>query len=192
MTLIYTIVNKKNEIFNVKFDASEYDLLKSMHLRASKKSKNTYYIQGHFIGTCPKKCYQISRIIARAKQGQVVDHINGDTLDNRKENLRVCYQKENLLNRAKSTNKKCSSIFKGVGFVKREKVWRARVYKNKKYVFTGYYKSEIEAAIAYNKNALLHFGKFAKLNNVQQIKRGKNESTRNYRNRRKDHGEILL
>ena len=52
------------------------------------------------------KVIYMHRIIANAPQGMDVDHINGDKLDNRKENLRVCTRSENLHNlRGKSRSK---------------------------------------------------------------------------------------
>lgn len=47
---------------------------------------------------------RMHRIIMDAKEGQVVDHVNGDRLDNRKANLRFCTQSQNLMNRRKRDN----------------------------------------------------------------------------------------
>lgn len=88
------------------------------------------------------------------------DHINGDKLDNRKKNLRKCTPGQNLQNSSirKSSNK--TSKFKGVGFHKRLGLWRARIKDS----HLGVFKSENDAAKAYNDAALEMFGEFAKIN----------------------------
>jgi len=79
---------------------------------------------------------RLHRLVANAPEGMVVDHLNGDTLDNRKSNLRVCTQAENARNR-KGT--------KGVCYDKSKGKWMVR-YRNK---FFGRYKTEQEASRAY-------------------------------------------
>ena len=93
-----------------------------------------------------------------------VDHINGDTLDNRLCNLRVCTRGQNNMNRVKKPN--CSSIYKGVSWQKKIKRWVAKISINNKTVYIGTYTDEKEAARAYNKAAKKHFGEFARLNEV--------------------------
>ena len=65
----------------------------------------------------------LSRLLMNPIEDEVVDHINGDRLDNRKENLRVCTQAENLRNR--KMNKNNSAGFKGVA--RSGSKWRARI-----------------------------------------------------------------
>lgn len=110
------------------------------------------------------------RVIMQAQQGLQVDHANHDKLDNRKSNLRLCTQSENLRNGNKRTIKgKSSSKFKGVrkhGFFKKNgkpKYW-ARITIPSKRMSLGVYESEEEAARAYDAAALQHFGEFARLN----------------------------
>lgn len=110
------------------------------------------------------KSLKMHRLIMRAKKNQLIDHINHDTLDNRKENLRICTQSQNQANRKK--HKKTSSKFKGVNFYKRVNAWRARIQINKKDINIGWFLLEREAAIAYNEVAKKHFGEFALLNDV--------------------------
>jgi len=94
--------------------------------------------------------------------GKVVDHINGDGVDNRVENLQVVTQQQNMRKQRKPAN--CSSLFKGVNRL-RDK-WRARITVDGKTKSLGVFGSEREAAAAYNDAALELFGPFALLNNV--------------------------
>lgn len=94
-----------------------------------------------------------------------VDHINGDSLDNRKKNLRLCTQSQNQCNRGPS--KKSSSGYKGVTFLKREGLWRATIkYQNKTYRKDRLQTKEL-AALAYNKMAKELHGEFAYQNKVR-------------------------
>ena len=94
-------------------------------------------------------------------EGMRTDHINKDTLDNRKENLRSCTRAENARN-SEYTGK--TSQYKGVHFHKRWKHWVARIRVDGKQLFLGSFKDEIEAAKSYNKAAIKYHGEFAGLN----------------------------
>lgn len=104
------------------------------------------------------------RFILNAKKGQFVDHINGNTLDNRKDNLRICTHSENVRNRVMDYNNK--SGFKGVYRTFAGKNWRfvARISLNNKIIRLGHYSTAIEAAKAYNEAAIKYHGEFAKIN----------------------------
>lgn len=91
-----------------------------------------------------------------------VDHINGDGLDNRRENLRKCTNSQNMANSKKRIG--TSSKYKGVCWCKRENKWSAYIYTNKKRKSLGYFKNQKDAAKAYDKKAVELFGSFARLN----------------------------
>lgn len=107
---------------------------------------------------------RMHREIMNTPDGMDTDHINGDRLDNRRQNLRVCTRSENLRNGRKRENN--TSQYKGVSFFKPIRKWRAYITLEKKTKSLGYFKEEIEAAKAYNKAAIILFGEFAKLNEV--------------------------
>lgn len=108
---------------------------------------------------------EIHRIIMGKKEGLVVDHINGDKLDNRLQNLRFVTIKENTYNRKKKRN--CTSKYKGVFWNSKNRNWRSAISKEGKKLNIGSFKLEIEAAKAYNIKALEVFGEFAKLNDLE-------------------------
>lgn len=90
------------------------------------------------------------------------DHINHDTLDNRRFNLRVCTKSENAMNIIKT--KLASSKYKGVYWDKRIKKWVARVHYNYNYNHVGNFDNETDAAKAYDKKDIEIFGEFANTN----------------------------
>ena len=104
------------------------------------------------------------RLVINAQKGTMVDHINRNRLDNRKENLRLCTMQENRRNSAKK--KGSASPFKGVMRVTHRPAWRAFIKYDDKNHYLGYFKSEVEAAQAYNEAAKEHFGEFAVLNQI--------------------------
>ena len=97
-----------------------------------------------------------------APAGLVVDHIDGNGLNNRKSNLRVCTQAQNSLNSRPRRNS--SSRYKGVSFYKRDKIWQAQIFYNFRTINIGRFDDEIEAALAYDRKAAELFGEFAYLN----------------------------
>lgn len=105
------------------------------------------------------------RMILSAPKNLMIDHINGNGLDNRKENLRLATNAQNQYNRRK-THGVSSSKFKGVSFTRARGRWAAQIRVQKRLIWLGYYQTEEEAALAYNAGAIKHYGAFAKLNPV--------------------------
>lgn len=103
---------------------------------------------------------KLHRVIMSAAPGQIVDHINGDTLDNRKNNLRFATPAGNSQNRGPSKNNK--SGYKGVSRF-RDK-WQASIRSGPKSYNLGHYADPVEAAVAYDRAASRLFGEFAWLN----------------------------
>jgi len=100
--------------------------------------------------------------IAKPRKGYQVDHINGNKLDNRRKNLRICLNGSNNRNK-----KKYSGEYKGVHRDKRTGRWVAQITKNYRAKHLGTFSSAEEAAIAYNKSAKILHGKYAVLNIIK-------------------------
>jgi hypothetical protein len=117
---------------------------------------------GHYI------TIRMHRIIAKTPQGKFTDHINHNTLDNRRSNLRICDKAQNGYNRGKPITN--SSGYRGVQFHHAprplSKPWKALMQVRGKKYFLGYFKTSKEAAIAWNQKAKELHGEFARLNKI--------------------------
>lgn len=102
------------------------------------------------------------RLIMDEPENMEIDHKNGDGLDNRRSNLRICTRAQNQQNRKIHKNKE----FKGVNWHKRVGRWAVAIRVNKKLIHIGYYSDRHVAAKAYDEAAKKHFGEFARTNNV--------------------------
>ena len=112
----------------------------------------------------PKRIY-LHRFVVDAPDDMVVDHMDGNTLNDQRHNLRMCAQSENQRNQRR-TKVGQSSKYKGVDWNASRKKWRARIVLDGKSIMLGRYDGEVEAARAYNAAALKYFGAFAALNEV--------------------------
>lgn len=119
------------------------------------------YIGGYV--NSKKKQTKMHRMIMDAPWNKEVDHVNGNKLDNRRSNLRICSMADNKKNKGFSKNN--TSGFKGVSWSKTLNYWIASITVNRK-VFVKYCKSKEEAAKKYNLMAMEHHGSFAKLNKI--------------------------
>ena len=111
----------------------------------------------------------LHKAILLSPKGSYIDHINNNTLDNRQCNLRICSNRENLLNRSAPKNN--TSGYKGVQYLPRLKngknPYSASISTNGKSNHLGYYSTAEAAATAYNESAIKLFGEFAWLNKIK-------------------------
>jgi len=124
-------------------------------------NRRRLYVRLSFING---KRYLLHRYLMNAPECKVVDHINHNTLDNRKENLRLCTISQNCMNSMKHYKSK-TSPYKGVVFENNK--YYAQIRFNKNYKRIGTYETAEEAALAYNEAALKYHGEFAYLNEVK-------------------------
>ena len=111
------------------------------------------------------KLVSMHREILGAKDGEYVDHINGDSLDNRRRNLRICTNAEN--GRNSKISKANKSGYKGVGWNSQRKLWRAKITVNRKSIELGFHVCPLRASSLYDDAAKKHFGEFARLNDAK-------------------------
>lgn len=147
-------------------DDEDYDRL-TKHSWAWVPSTSSQSSQGYAVRKGNKKrgeprTVQMHREILGVAGEEFVDHINLNSLDNRKENLRIADVQTNAFNRAKPVMD-CTSQYKGVfmrGKDKCSRMWTARIKFNGRHVELGKYQSEEAAAAAYNFASRIFFGRY--------------------------------
>lgn len=144
-------------------DDSDYDRVMQYRWCCMCPRKGYYYACRRMPGKKPSIEY-MHRFILGAAHGQEVDHINHCGLDNRRSNLRIASRSQNQANSRKPITGKASK-YKGVVKTKYG-TWNARIRNMGKREGLGCYKTEEDAAIAYNKRAVELHGEFARLNDV--------------------------
>ena len=105
---------------------------------------------------------QMHRFITGISREWWIDHVNGEGLDNRRNNLRPCTNSTNQANRKTSCNKIVE--YKGVYFHKKSGKYMVRIQQDGYRYFLGEYYSPIFAAEIYDKKAVELFGEYAKTN----------------------------
>lgn len=134
-----------------------------------------YYVGGthKYAATKPwrkgrQETIYMHRLVAGTPAGLQTDHINGDTFDNRRENLRVCSVSQNQANKKKQVQKAAaSSKYKGVSWNSFSGKWQAYLFDGDKQKFLGRFPTQNVAALIYNMHAKALFGDFARLNVVK-------------------------
>lgn len=123
---------------------------------------NHHYAARHTKRPEKRTMVYMHRAITSAPKGLEVDHINGDGLDNRRENLRVCTHGENLRNQGLQANNR--SGYRGVSWSKKEKKWVTYIKVDNKRQFVGQFDEKENAARAYDEAARKYHGEFARTN----------------------------
>lgn len=153
-------------------DAQDYDFLMQWQWNASNGEKGSQFYATRAVyiplpgGGRKKAALRMHNLIMPPPEGMEIDHINGDTLDNRRCNLRVCIHAHNMRNLPKPRDGRTSSPYKGVSLHKQSGRWQAMIKVNYRQKWLGNYDDPKEAAAAYNRAALEHFGEYARLNEV--------------------------
>lgn len=139
-------------------DDSDYELLSQWKWHAV-KDKDAFYARHSVKG---KKGIRMHRMIMDFPNIGMIDHKDGDGLNNQRDNLRVCTNTQNLRNM--KPRKNTSSKYKGVSYYSRDDNWIGRIGVKNKSRHLGYFESELEAAIIYNITARRYFGEYARVN----------------------------
>ncbi len=145
-------------------DAADYDDLARFNWRSVQGSKGKPYLHRNVQNADGSRTYESMRRRLIGVPGLWVDHIDGDTFNNTRANLRLCTPSENARNRKAQAGS--SSRFVGVTLLKRNGKWQASIEVKGRHVHIGHFASETEAALARDRVASATFGEFAKLNFV--------------------------
>lgn len=147
-------------------DACDYEWLTDWHWYTTGgvgPDKGGPYAHGYHPAT--KRKAFMHRLIAQTPEAAKTDHINGDTLNNRRCNLRVVTHAENMRNRKRQLNN--TSGYRGVRLHTVEgkyRSWVARINVDGKEIWLGTHATAEEAAAAYDKAAVTYYGTFARVN----------------------------
>lgn len=142
-------------------DDKDYPAL-NRHKWHAHPNRNTVYVQRRESAKCGRKMVMMHREILNAPQGIDVDHRDNNGLNNTRDNLRLCTNAQNQMNKRMRTDN--TSGFRGVSWSKVGKKWMAGLRVNGKHVYLGYFFCIVKAAQAYDRGARKYFGEFAKLN----------------------------
>lgn len=112
-----------------------------------------------------QKNMSIHRLVAKAfipnpENKPTVDHKDRNRLNNKVENLRWATRHEQAVNKPKQSKYEFGSMYRGVSWSSDHNKYRARIEKNKKLLFSGYYETELEAGRAYHKKSKEIHGEF--------------------------------
>jgi hypothetical protein len=142
-------------------DDSDYERINRWKWSAHSNKGKWYAVR--FVGTWPlQECIRMHRTILDAPAGVLIDHRDGDGLNNTRSNLRLCNTIQNAQNRNKQINN--TSGYKGVSWAKWANSYRAQIWDNTKKIHLGYFKNAEDAARAYDVAAQKYHGEFAVLN----------------------------
>lgn len=153
------LINKDNEICGkCLIDIEDVDLVKDIKWHKSELQRSTYYCLSN--NTQSKRIHRL--IMGVTDPNIIVDHINHDGLDNRKSNLRLCSNAQNICNCNMPKNNK--SGCKGVYWSESRQKWCAQVTINNKTKSLGRFINYEDAVKARNEAAFKYYGEFANEN----------------------------
>lgn len=113
-----------------------------------------------------KKTLYMHRFIMGNPYAKVIDHIDGNGLNNQRNNLRICSHKENFRNQ--KISKHNTSGAKGVVWNNKNENWNARITVDRKRIHLGCFLNKKDAIAAYNRSAKKYYGEYAKKNKEKE------------------------
>jgi hypothetical protein len=153
------------------FDIEDYDIV----------SKYVWHLNNHkyVLTNCPKST-KMYRLILKPSRNEIVDHINHNKSDNRKENLRICTHTNNNQNRRLHKNN--TSGHTGVSWKKSSNMWYSYITKDKKRLCLGYFEDISDAIQSREEAEIKYFGEFRYRGNHNEI----SDQANNYDSRTKE------
>jgi len=145
-------------------DDEDYEMLSAFSWSAYRyMAGQVYAVRSVTIDGLQKKV-GMHRVLLLPAPDQLVDHVNGDTLDNRRSNIRLCSRYENRLN--SKVDRRSETGVKGVTRRSRNGKFRAHIGANGKRIWLGSFDSIEEAMDARNTAAMELHGEFARLSSL--------------------------
>lgn len=144
------ICYRKGEAYEVLIDAEDVDRVKDRTWSLS---------HGYCVSVRPTQI-MLHRCIMNAPKNMVVDHINGNKLDNRKSNLRICTHRQNSYNTKLERNTKSGRV--GVNWYERDEKWTVFIYIEGKQTYLGLYDNLDEAIKVREEAEAKYFGEYAR------------------------------
>ena len=144
----------------VMVDDCDYDFLMRYKWYSNIRKDNIYccsIING--------KTVYMHRLIINAKNGEMVDHKDGDGMNNQRNNIRICTNSQNQMNKTATGKSKYLGVcvrnnYRSIN----DKKYSAKIKVKEKYIHIGVYENECDAALAYNEYAKKYHGEYARLN----------------------------
>lgn len=158
-------VVSKGRIYRVLFDEEDRGAVeaKSWHILSTSRGVSYAIAHTHSVSGA-RSTVGMHRVILQAAAGEMVDHINGDGLDNRRCNIRLCSREQNGMNRRRPAHN--TTGYKGVKRHSKTSAlpWEARICAQREHLHLGSFATREEAARAYDRAAIKLHGEFASLN----------------------------
>lgn len=147
-------------------DDGDYEWLNRWKWHAVPNHRAFYVMRNIRIAKNKKTSEQMHRLILGLKPGdkRECDHVDGNGLNNQRENLRICSLSQNSQSSRK--RKGCTSKYKGVHWDRRDRKWISQAQVNEKRIRLGCFDAEVDAAKAYDTAALKYYGEFARTNEM--------------------------
>lgn len=144
---------------SVRVDDADFEALSKSKWR-SRLDHHTRYAETGL----PSAARKMHRVILGAEPGQIVDHVDGDGLNNQRSNLRFATKAQNSQNLHRPSLGQ--SKFRGVTWHRRSRKWQAQIQANRRYKYLGLFDTREAAALAYNRASIGLHGEFGRRNEV--------------------------
>jgi DNA polymerase-1 len=152
-------------------DPDDYRRLSKYKWYVVGRPGSQYAVRSHTTKNAKRSAIYMHREVIKAPDDFFADHINRNSLDNRKANLRPATRAQNVQNRTKFRKGKYSSKYKGVTWNCGHRLWQVDIKFNGNHIFLGSFESEVRAAKAYDRAAKRYHGEFAVLNFPERRRR---------------------